>query len=341
MVAEGQSSRRAFLALLAGAGAGVLTACQAGATARPSSTRSSSGLSGQGQTAGSTPSASAPTPSTGTGQDLPAGRPWVAQPGEVEPQVKAVATGVVRACASWAAGGAGLAAARRRVARLGQNPDVVSAFAPLTGTEVAASCRIVDAQYGGILATTSSVLVVLDQWRLGSDGVVRPGGTTVDVRLALTGGRWLVVAAYPAHPGAELPQPPTLARQVLANDRIRLPYAARADLATGAIASSVMEQLLAMADRWVVDVSVVRSGHPFYVFGTSRPSDHPKGRAVDVWALDGKALVRPVNHGLAVDGMRLAVARGAYNVGGPVLLSGPQYFSDRTHQDHIHLGFSG
>jgi hypothetical protein len=39
--------------------------------------------------------------------------------------------------------------------------------------------------------------------------------------------------------------------------------------------------------------------------------------------------------------MRLAVAQGAYNVGGPVLLSGPQYFSDRTHQDHIHLGFRG
>jgi hypothetical protein len=38
--------------------------------------------------------------------------------------------------------------------------------------------------------------------------------------------------------------------------------------------------------------------------------------------------------------MRLAVAHGAYNVGGPVLLSGPQYFSDNTHHDHIHLGFT-
>ena len=86
---------------------------------------------------------------------------------------------------------------------------------------------------------------------------------------------------------------------------------------------------------------MVRSGHPFYVFGTHRPSDHPKGHAVDVWALDGKALVDPANHPLAVAGMRLAVSHGAYNVGGPVLLSGPQYFSDRTHQDHIHLGFLG
>jgi hypothetical protein len=38
--------------------------------------------------------------------------------------------------------------------------------------------------------------------------------------------------------------------------------------------------------------------------------------------------------------MRYAVAHGAYNVGGPVRLTGRQYFSDRTHQDHIHLGFA-
>jgi hypothetical protein len=37
--------------------------------------------------------------------------------------------------------------------------------------------------------------------------------------------------------------------------------------------------------------------------------------------------------------MRTAVADGATNVGGPLLLDGPQYFSDDTHQDHIHLGF--
>lgn len=94
-----------------------------------------------------------------------------------------------------------------------------------------------------------------------------------------------------------------------------------------------------MALRWVVAVSVIRSGHPIDVFGTSRPSDHPKGRAVDVWALDGRPLVEPANHPLAVSGMRFAAAEGAYNVGGPVLLSGPQYFSNPTHQDHIHLGF--
>ena len=97
--------------------------------------------------------------------------------------------------------------------------------------------------------------------------------------------------------------------------------------------------LLSMSQGHVVDVSVLRSGHPLLVFGTSRPSDHPRGRAVDVWALDGRALVLPSNHALAAEAMRYAVAHGAYNVGGPVRLAGRQYFSDRTHQDHVHLGF--
>jgi hypothetical protein len=284
------------------------------------------------------PSSAVPSPSS-TAQALPASSRWLARSGEVEPQVKEVATGLVQAVATWPAGQAGVPAARARVAALGQDRALADACAPLVGTEVAASSRVVDAQYGGILATTSSVLVVLDQWRLGRDGVVRPGGTTLDVRLERSGRRWRVVDVFPARPGRAASSPPALARQVLGDARIRLPYAAHADVATGLIAASVLTTLLALAQHWLVDVSVVRSGHPFFVFGTNRPSDHPKGHAVDVWALDGNALVQPSHHPLAVDGMRLAVAHGAYNVGGPVLLGGPQYFSDRTHQDHIHLGF--
>jgi hypothetical protein len=59
-----------------------------------------------------------------------------------------------------------------------------------------------------------------------------------------------------------------------------------------------------------------------------------------VWALDGRPIVLPANHSLATQAMRYAVAHGAYNVGGPVRLAGPQYFSDHTHQDHVHLGLS-
>jgi hypothetical protein len=333
------TDRRAFLGMLAGAAAATLAACDRAATS------SGAGASGSPTVppasvppSSAAPSSAAASPSPTT-QALPASSRWVPRSGEVEPQVKEVATGLVQAVATWPTGQSGLPAARARVAALGQDAALADACAPLVGTEVAASSRIVDAQYGGILSSTSSVLVVLDQWRLGRDGVVRPGGTTLDVRLARSGSRWRVVDVFPARPGHAASSPPALARQVLGDARIRLPYAAHADVATGLIASSVLTTLLALAQHWLVDVSVVRSGHPFFVFGTNRPSDHPKGHAVDVWALDGNALVQPPHHALAVSGMRLAVAHGAYNVGGPVLLSGPQYFSDRTHQDHIHLGF--
>jgi len=329
--------RRAFLAVLAGAAAAALAGCESSSGPRASSGGAGSAV---GTASGPTASASASPSASSAGQALPASTRWMARSGDVEPQVKALATAVVQAVATWPSGGAGPAAARRRVASLGQDPALADACAPLLGTQTAASSRVVDAQYGGILTSTASVLVVLDQWRLGSDGVVSPGGTTLDVRLARsTSGRWSVVDVFPAKPGAAATTPPALAREVLADARIRLPYAARADVATGAISTSVLRTLLAMAQSWLVDVSVVRSGHPYYVFGTTRRSDHPKGHAVDVWALDGDPLVLPAHHSLAASGMRLAVAHGAYNVGGPVLLSGPQYFSDRTHQDHIHLGF--
>jgi hypothetical protein len=85
---------------------------------------------------------------------------------------------------------------------------------------------------------------------------------------------------------------------------------------------------------------VIRSGHPLYVFGTSRLSDHPRGRAFDTWQIDGHAVVDPATPRALVTGyMRAAAAAGSYNVGGPYRLSGATYFSDATHHDHVHAGF--
>ena len=39
--------------------------------------------------------------------------------------------------------------------------------------------------------------------------------------------------------------------------------------------------------------------------------------------------------------MEAAAAAGSYNVGGPYLLGAPpQFFSDATHHDHVHAGFT-
>ncbi|AZP14913.1 hypothetical protein ACIGMX_39145 [Streptomyces aquilus] len=69
---------------------------------------------------------------------------------------------------------------------------------------------------------------------------------------------------------------------ILAHSRIELPPAARADLRGGRIHDGVPTAMRRLAGTYRMYVSVVRSGHPLDVFGTSRPSGHPRGRAFGV-----------------------------------------------------------
>jgi hypothetical protein len=325
--------------LLIGAlGTGLLAACssaETGSASRASETPDTGSPTGA-PSGPSSPSATAarsaavqPLPGTGT---------WMARQGEVEPAVKRRATSLVEAVAAWGGSEGDVASARSRAKAAGHDPALVAGLAALLGDGVDAVVSVRDAQYGGILASAASVLVVVDQWRRGSDGTVTAGGTTLDARLVRATPHWRVVDVLPARPASPA-APSATARRVLADDRIRLPHAALADVEGDSVHDSVLTFLLGLAEAHVVDISVLRSGHPLHVFGTSRTSDHPQGRAVDVWALDHAPLVVPANHRLATDAMRYAVAHGAYNVGGPVALGGRQYFSDRTHRDHIHLGF--
>ena len=273
-------------------------------------------------------------------QALPSTSRWLARPGEVQPSVKRVATTLVESVGAWTRGGGTPAAARARAKAGGYDGALVDGLAPLLHAGDSAVVQVRDAQYGGILASSASVLLVVDQWWRDASGGVRTGGTTLDVRLVKASPHWRVVEVLPATPGPASSRVSRVAADILGNDRVRLPYSARADVASGSVHDSVLTLVSALADTHVVDVSILRSGHPLHVFGTSRPSDHPKGRSVDIWSLDDRPLVLPANHSLATHAMRFAVSHGAYNVGGPVQLGGPQYFSDRTHQDHIHLGFN-
>ena len=190
--------------------------------------------------------------------------------------------------------------------------------------------QVIDAQYGGLLTDTASVLVVTTPLH------------TYDVRVSLVGTSWHVTAIYPSRPGRASARHSLAARHVLASSRISLPPAARRDVLSGQVHDSVLEAMLTVARRWHVDVSVIRSGHPLDVFGTTRPSDHPRGRAFDTWAIDGHPVVSPATpRSLVVAYMEAVTAAGSYNTGGPYLLgSAPQWFSDRTHHDHVHAGFA-
>lgn len=218
-------------------------------------------------------------------------------------------------------------AAVRRIERLGNGAD--------------RRVQVIDAQYGGLLATTASVLVVSRSLTRHGDHI-EDGGHTFDVRVSLLGGRWRVTAVRPSRPGPASPRPTTAARHVLASDRITLPPAAYADVASGAVHDSALEAMLTVSRHWPIHISVVRSGHPIYVFGTDRLSDHPRGRAFDTWRIAGHVVVRPTTPRTLIRAYMEALASaGSYNVGGPILLgAAPQFFSDRTHHDHVHAGFA-
>jgi hypothetical protein len=200
--------------------------------------------------------------------------------------------------------------------------------------------QVIDAQYGGLLADSASVLVVTRSWRRRGEEMVT-GGHTFDVRLVRTASGWQVTAVHPSHPGPPARTHSKTARGVLASDRILLPPAARYDVRSGRVHVSVLGAMLTLSRTYRIHVSVVRSGHPIYVFGTDRLSDHPQGRAFDTWAIDGRAVVDPATPRDLVEGyMRAVATAGSYNVGGPYLLgAAPQWFSDDTHHDHVHAGF--
>lgn len=200
--------------------------------------------------------------------------------------------------------------------------------------------HVIDAQYGGLLSDSASVLVVCESWHAAAGRVV-PDGHTFDVRLTRTTGGWVVTEVHPSAPGPAASRLSGAARAVLAASRISLPPAARADVESGQVHDSALEAMLAVSKRWTIAISVIRSGHPLNVFGTSRLSDHPRGRAFDTWAIDQVPVVASGAPDPVVPAYMEALAGlGSYNVGGPVLLgAAPQFFSDQTHHDHVHAGF--
>ncbi len=283
-----------------------------------------------------TPAAPTPSPTVA----LPSTHPWLPSRYEIEPGVKSRAALLVETIGAWDSASAGRSAARTRIARLGFDPGLVDLVAPILGVGTHAVAQVRDVQYGGLLSGSASVLVVVDQWRALASGTVQAGGTTLDVRLTKASRHWRVVDVLPARPGARAATISVSASGVLSSTRIRLPYAAEADIRAGRIHDSVLGLLRDLSAAHIVDVSILRSGHPLDVFGTARTSDHPLGRAVDLWGLDSQPFVNPTNHSRAAAAMRFAVAHGAYNVGGPILIRGGRYFSDRTHHDHVHIGFN-
>jgi hypothetical protein len=344
-------SRRTLIVGTAAVLAGTAVGCGSGRPRSPAPGTTGATPTPPSEPGITAPATSNPSPSVGPGSSaaasaapLPATTLWQPSSNDIDPQVKLRAVQLVEALGSWAPGQQGLAAARARVSGLGLDPGLAAQAGALLGNAQQAVLQVLEAQYGGILDDSASVLVVCRQWTRGASGTVDAGGTTVDVRLSRAEPRWTVTALHPAQPGAAAATLSGPARRVLENSALTLPPAALADVRSGLIHDSALNALLTLAAAHRIELSVVRSGHPIDVFGTTRPSDHPLGRAFDVWRIDGLAVVDPATPRSLVERfMRAAAAAGSYNVGGPWQLSGGsgnQFFSDNTHHEHVHVGFS-
>ena len=128
---------------------------------------------------------------------------------------------------------------------------------------------------------------------------------------------------------------------MLGDTRIILPGAAGADVLSGAVDDLVLDALTRLAERWTLDVHVFMSGHPLHVFATDRVSNHSRGLAVDVWALDGIPVVDRTRSPWR-EVLVAAADVGASELGSPGDLGERPFFSDQVHQVHqvhLHLGF--
>jgi hypothetical protein len=99
--------------------------------------------------------------------------------------------------------------------------------------------------------------------------------------------------------------------------------------------------LVAAADRQPIRVSCLRTGHSWYVKGTRRVSNHSVWRAVDVDQVDGHPVSRsnPAARRLALWIGRGRAGVQPSEVGSPWRLGGHPWFTDASHQNHLHVGF--
>ena len=283
-----------------------------------------------------------PRPTTTTTAPFPESEPWVATPNEVELELKQAAADTLRALFSYEEGAGTVEAARARLEGLPAEPVVADKAAALLNPAAEGAADVLYPQMGGLTPSRASAMVVTRlRWREGN--VDRAELRTMDVRLARRSGVWQVTdlvslgGSPPATPAALS----AAAQRVMGHPQIELPDSARWDIASGLISDRVLEALATLADSHTVRVAVLSTGHPHEVFGTSRTSNHTRGRAVDIWSVDGPVVEQRDPNGPLPAVIRLMLDAGVRELGAPLAVAGNQgaSFADALHQDHLHLGF--
>ena len=281
-------------------------------------------------------------PTTTTTAPLPPSEPWSPTPNEVEPELKQAAADTLTALFSYEEGDGTVEAARARLAGVPADASVADKAAPVLKPDAEGAVDVVYPQMGGLTASRASAMVVTRlRWR--QDGVDQSEVRTMDVRLIRRSGEWRVedLASTGGAPPETPATPSAAAQRVLDHPKIELPDSARWDIASGLISDRVLTVMATLADAHAVKVAVLSTGHPHEVFGTGRTSNHTRGRAVDIWWVDGPVVEQRDPEGPLVEVIRQLLDAGVRELGAPIAVAGGQgaSFADEIHQDHLHLGF--
>lgn len=135
-----------------------------------------------------------------------------------------------------------------------------------------------------------------------------------------------------------------LAEEVLRHPSIHLRVPARSDVEHGLVDARVLAVLLYLAERHeLTSVGPLVSAHSYYVRGTTHPSNHVFGRAVDVIEVDGSPV--SLHNEAALDALRMLgllqppLRPDEIGAPWPVRFEGISTFT-KDHGDHLHIGFS-
>lgn len=270
-------------------------------------------------------------------------RPYRPLPSEGYSNAKQLAADVAQRVTTYDAGSTpGTVAGRLPRVAAGRRGELTAAIAPVVDRGRDSRGEIIYPQLSGVTPTSLGAMVVVRQSLYDKNGKVRRVSRVLDIRLQRSQGSWSldrIGSVGGAPPRAGRP-PSAAAKRVLEHPRIVLPDSARWDILRGGVDDALLGTLARAAGRYRLDVTVIDSGHPPNVWATTRPSTHSIGKAVDIYAVDGRPVTAQRQKGSAA--FRLAstlVAGGASQVGSPWILGpgGPRSFTDEVHQDHIHL----
>lgn len=284
------------------------------------------------------------TSTTTTLPPLPVAVPYQLVPEEPGAEAKLAAARFIEAATNF---GPDLADDETFGAALNATSDpttLATELAPLRPAGSTSVGQVVYPQMGGLLAERASVMVVLRQSvRTGS--TITESSRTIDVRVDRVDGLWKVtdVASIGEGASAGVNPPDPAAVALVDNVRVTMPDSARADLLSGRVDPRIVDLLTEVSRTHALDITVLATGHPPEVFGSTSESNHTAGRGVDIWSIDGRPVFEQRLDGAsgAHDVVTAALAAGATEVGSPWDLDGPggASFSNELHQDHVHLAF--